>query len=133
MIVADTNLIACLALPTVWTESAERLFARDPEWVAPLLWRSEFRNVLAQHLRKGLLRYEQALALQEEMESLFRGREYEVTSLDVLTLVNESDCSAYDCEFVALARHLGVPLVTGDRRLVRCFPETVRHLESAAG
>ncbi len=124
MIVADTNLIAYLALPSPYTDAAEKLLLEEPEWVAPLLWRSEFRNVLAAWLRKGSIRFEQALEIQSEMESLFRGREYEVTSLEVLSLVHQSRCSAYDCEFVALARGLGVRLVTMDRRLVDCFPDT---------
>lgn len=124
MIVADTNLIAYLAMPSPYTEDAERLLVRDPEWVAPVLWRSEFRNVLALYLRKGLIRFEQALDIQAEMESLFQGKEYEVASLDVLSLVNQSECSAYDCEFVALAKGLGVKLVTMDRKLVSCFPDT---------
>jgi len=124
VIVADTNLIAYLAMPSPYTEAAERLLVREPEWVAPVLWRSEFRNVLALYLRKGLIRFEQALAIQAEMESLFQGKEYEVTSLDVLSLVNQSECSAYDCEFVALAKGLGVKLVTMDRKLAACFPET---------
>ena len=124
MIVADTNLIAYLAMPSPYTEAAERLLGREPEWVAPVLWRSEFRNVLALYLRKGLIRFEQALDIQAEMESLFQGKEYEVASLDVLSLVNQSECSAYDCEFVALAKGLGVQLVTMDRKLVSCFPNT---------
>jgi len=124
VIVADTNLIAYLAMPSPYTEAAERLLVREPEWVAPVLWRSEFRNVLALYLRKGLIRFEQALDIQAEMESLFQGKEYEVASLDVLSLVNQSECSAYDCEFVALAKGLGVKLVTMDRKLVSCFPDT---------
>ncbi len=58
------------------------------------------------------------------MESLFQGREYEVASLDVLSLVKQSACSAYDCEFVALAKGLGVRPMTMDRKLVSCFPDT---------
>ena len=53
MIVAGTNLIVCRAIPSPYTAAAERLLLRDPEWVAPDLWRSEFRNVLALYLRKG--------------------------------------------------------------------------------
>jgi len=124
VIVADTNLIAYLAMPSPYTEAAERLLVREPEWVAPVLWRSEFRNVLALYLRKGLIHFEQALAIQAEMESLFQGKEYEVASLDILSLVAQSECSAYDCEFVALAKGLGVRLVTMDRKLVSCFPDT---------
>ena len=125
MIVADTNVITYLALPSPYTDAAEQLLLREPEWVVPVLWRSEFRNVLALYLRKGLIRFEQALEIQSEMESLFQGKEYEVTSLEVLSLVNsQSECSTYDCEFVALAKGLNVRLVTMDRKLVSSFPDT---------
>jgi len=30
---------------------------------------------------------------------------------------------AYDCEFVALAAGLGIPLITLDRKLARAFPD----------
>lgn len=33
---------------------------------------------------------------------------YNVDTLQVLRLSYESDCSAYDCEYVALAEHLDV-------------------------
>ena len=124
MIVVDTNVITYLAMPSPYTEAAEQLLIRKPEWVAPVLWRSEFRNVLTLYMRKGLIRFEQALEIQAEMESLFQGREYEVASLDVLSLANQSKCSAYDCEFIALAEGLGIRLVTMDGKLVSCFPDT---------
>lgn len=73
MIVADTNLIVYLVMPSPYTEAAERLLIRDPDWVVPFLWRSEFRNVLSLYLRKGLIRFDQALAIQAEMETLFSG------------------------------------------------------------
>lgn len=80
--------------------------------------------MLALYLRKRLIRFEQAMEIQAEMESLFRGKEYEVASLDILSLVNQSECSAYDCEFVALAKGLGTRLVTMDCKLASCFPDT---------
>jgi len=61
------------------------------------------------------------------------GHEYLVTGLDVLRLVNEKHRFSYDCEFVSLARNKGVRLVTGDRKIVNCFPETAVLLEEYAG
>jgi predicted nucleic acid-binding protein len=70
-------------------------------------------------------------AIQEEAESLLAGAEYEVDSRSVMLLVKDSDCSACDCEFVALARQLGASLVTMDGKLLRMFPEIARALVAA--
>ena len=123
MIVADTNLIVHLGIRSEWTPVAEHIFDKDPEWHAPVLWRSEFRSTLASHMRAGLMTYEHALSAMEEAEQfmLDRGNHW-VDSTAVLSLVAESNCSAYDCEFVALARHLRVPLITSDSQLLRNFP-----------
>ena len=123
MIVVDSNVLAYLYLPTEHTAAAEALLQRDPEWAAPVLWRSEFRNILAGQMRRKTISFEQANALQREAESLLEGAEFEVDSLSVLELVRDSDCSAYDCEFVALAMKLGAKLVTLDKKLLRAFPK----------
>ena len=97
-------------------------FAARPHAV-PLLWRSEFRNILAGYLRRGALTFEQVTALQEEAEALLEGAEFAVDSISVLELVRDSKCSAYDCEFVALAKRLDTKLVTMDRKVLRAFPQ----------
>lgn len=125
MIVADTNVVAYLLMPSPYTPLAERLLLADPEWAAPLLWRSEMRSILALYLRNTLITFEQAAAIQGEAEAFLQDREYEVVSLDVLTLAHRSNCSAYDCEFVALAQSLDTRLVTMGRKLARAFPDTV--------
>ena len=122
MIVVDTNVIAYLWIPGLHTTSAEMLLKKDSEWIAPLLWRSEFRNVIAGYIRRNLMTLEIAFQLMEEAESQMRGREYSVSSMQVLNLVRKSRCSAYDCEFVALAEDFGVPLVTTDRKIISAFP-----------
>ncbi|MGH9316239.1 MAG: type II toxin-antitoxin system VapC family toxin [Thermoanaerobaculia bacterium] len=128
MIVVDTNVIAYLWLPGERTAAAERLLKKDADWNAPLLWRSEFRNVLAGCLRRGDLALDTALRIAGEAEVQMRGREYSVPSAQVLARVAESDCSAYDCEFVALAEELGVRLVTSDEKLAGAFPRVARRL-----
>jgi predicted nucleic acid-binding protein len=129
VIVVDSNVLAYLYLPGEFTSVAEALLEKDPEWAAPTLWRSEFRNILAGYLRRGMLSFEQACTLQAEAESLMAGFEFDVHSQDVLMLVRGSDCSAYDCEFVALAERLDVKFVTMDRKILKAFPlRTVRLL-----
>ncbi len=122
MIVADTNLLAYLLLGGSNTALAREVFRRDPEWAAPFLWRCELRNVLAQYLRNREIRLQDALSVQRKAEDLLLGSEFLVESERILKLVAESPCSAYDCEFVALAQVLRVPLVTFDRKVVRAFP-----------
>jgi predicted nucleic acid-binding protein len=129
VIVVDTNVIAYLFLNGDHSKASERLLQRDSDWVAPRLWRSEFRNVLALYLRKALLDFRESMEIAEAAERLMSGAEYEVPSALVLQLVGDSGCSAYDCEFVALARFLGVPLATRDRSLQRAFPQTAIGVE----
>ncbi len=123
MIVVDSNVVAYIYLPGEHTPVAEALLEADPEWAVPILWRSEFRNILAGYMRRESLTFEQAQGLQSEAEALLNGSEYEVDSLSVLELVRDSECSAYDCEFVALAMRLGVKLVTMDRKVLQAFPD----------
>jgi len=123
VIVVDSNVVAYLYLPGDYTETAEALLEHDSDWAAPLLWRSEFRNILAGYMRRKTLTFEAARDLQLEAESLLAGAEHEVDSRLVLELVRDSDCSAYDCEFVALAMTLGVKLVTMDAKLLKAFPK----------
>ncbi len=129
MIVADTNVIAYLLIRGERTREAEMAYERDPDWAAPLLWRSEFRNVVALHRRRGELSADDLLEIMATAESLMSGKELTVGSAHVLALAFGSRCSAYDCEFVALARELGVPLVTADRLVLSEFPTTAVALE----
>lgn len=123
MIVADTNIISYLFLPTPFSGHASRLYQTDPDWAAPTLWRSEFRNVLALYMRQKIISFSQALVIQGEAEALMADREYHVPSASILNLVDSSNCSAYDCEFVALAQLLSVKLVTADKKILNEFPE----------
>ena len=123
MIVVDTNVIGYLFLSSKHSRYAERALKMDSQWAAPLIWRSELRNVLALYMRKNILELEHAQLIMNSALELLRGREYEVSSYDVLSLASHSGCSAYDCEFIAVARELKVSLLTSDKQLLQKFPE----------
>ena len=57
----------------------------------------------------------------EDAELLMGGKDLDMPSSRILRLAADSGCAAYDCEFVALALDLGVPLVTSDRALIEKF------------
>ena len=122
MIVVDVNVVAYLYLPGPHTAAAESLLLNDADWAVPRLWQSEFRNILATYMRKNLLSLEQAIEIHQSAQDLLSGNEYDVSSLQVLRLSKEGGCSAYDGEYVALAQHLGVRLVTADQSLLKAFP-----------
>jgi predicted nucleic acid-binding protein len=128
LIVADTNLIVYLLVRSQETPEAELAYARDPQWTAPELWKSEFRNALALYVRKGLIGLGEAVGYLARAERLVQNAAEPVDSVRVIALAAQSGCPAYDCEFVALAQRLGVPLVTSDRRLVAKFRPFAIHL-----
>lgn len=121
-VVVDTNVVAYYWLPGAHTENAVALRCTTDDWFVPKLWRSEFRNVLGRYLRAGFIVPDQAKALIRSAESELVDSEREVDSMAVMDLVAASTCSAYDCEFVALAMSMGIPLVTEDAQVIREFP-----------
>jgi predicted nucleic acid-binding protein len=129
MIVVDTNIIVYFYLTSDRSSQSEKAFFKDPYWAAPILWRSEFRNVLALYIRRKLLPLEKALEIMEDAMELMRGREYEVASQQILSLAARSSCSAYDCEFISLANDLDSPLVTVDKQIIKQFPDIAISLD----
>lgn len=123
MIVADTNILVYLLLLSPKTVQEEIQRRQQRQWAAPRFWRSEFRNVLTGYLRRELLPLPRAVAVMEEAELIMAPHEEKVGTEHVLQLVSSSRCSAYDCEFVAAAQQLGVPLVTEDRAILAAFPD----------
>jgi predicted nucleic acid-binding protein len=123
MIVADANLLAYLVMPGARTGEAEAVLAKDPTWVAPALWRSELRSVVHKYIMRGDLTVARAVTLLGQVDEVLGGREGDVNSQAVLDLASHSHCTTYDCEYVALANTLGVPLITTDRAVLTAFPK----------
>ena len=129
VIVVDTNVICYRWMSSPNSAAAEIALAKDPHWIAPMLWRSEFRNIVALAIRRRALAIHSAQEIMRKAEASFEGGEFAVSSDAVLQLVARSNCIAYDCECVALAHAQGVHLITADREILREFPEVAISLE----
>lgn len=129
MIVVDTNVLAGHCLPGPLNGRTEVVLQLEPAWAAPILWRSELRNVLCGYLRRGAIDLDQAGEIMNGAGEMLKGGEHAVSDRAVLELVARTKCSAYDCEFVALAEALDVICVTEDKQMLRAFPERCRSLD----
>ena len=133
MIVVDTNIICYLIVAGERTSEAHKALEKDPIWVVPYLWRSEFCNVLTGYVRKKILSWQDAQNNLDHAQHLLLGKEYSVSPNRILELALNSDCTAYDCEFVTLAQDLSVKLVTVDKQILTQFPETAVELGKFVG
>jgi predicted nucleic acid-binding protein len=129
MIVVDANILAYYHLDSDFSEMAFDAFRRDPNWIAPLLWRSEFQNILVGYLRRNLMPLPKATIIVNEAIAMMEETEFQVSAHRVLDLAINSTCSSYDCEYVALAKQFDIPLLTKDKRILGQFPGTAVSLE----
>ncbi|MFC1661597.1 type II toxin-antitoxin system VapC family toxin [Gemmatimonadota bacterium] len=128
MIVVDTNVMVYLLTGSTRGEDAARLLAHDPEWAAPPILLSELRNVLVGLVRRGHIGVSDAVGICEDAQAVLGERVVSVPATPVLTTATESTMSAYDAEFVVLARRLAVPLVTADRTILLGAPDVAARL-----
>jgi predicted nucleic acid-binding protein len=132
MIVVDVTVLAHYVIEGDETADVLALRERDREWAAPVLWRSELMNVLWKYLSRGDFGLDLALRQLDLAADLVSGRVYDLRAEEVLPLAVASGCSAYDCQYVALARLLDTELATHDRRILNAFPQRARHPREAA-
>jgi predicted nucleic acid-binding protein len=130
MIVVDCSVVFALVVPLdAYHPLAHKTRQRDPDWHAPRLFRSEFRSVAAGHLRRGEPpAHVLAAAANAELAVLA----HEVTDQEVFAVVQESPLSAYDAEWVGLARCLACSLVTTDRVILEHYPHLAIRLQDFA-
>ena len=132
MIVVDTNVMVRFVMVEEAAVDVVRLRERDREWAAPSILVSELRNALLGYVRRGDLTSEQAKAMHDEAAIALGGRVYEAPGDAVLDTALECGLTAYDAEFVALARALRVGLVTMDAAILRGAPDVAAPLEAFA-
>ncbi len=128
MIVADTNLIVYLFITGDQTTLAQQVLEKESYWIVPPLWQSEFRNVLAAYIRRGMT-LKQAKQIMENALQTLESQQVSSSANEILELIKISECTAYDCEFIALARQLDIRVVTADKQLLKQFPECAISLE----
>ncbi len=130
MIVVDTNVIHYCWVRGQNTEIAQAVRQKDPEWHAPILWRSELRDVLTAYLRRGLLTRAQIVGILSNADQALAEREHIIPDDLVLDVVASSTVTACDAEFVALATALSIPLVTADKEVLKAFPDRALTMET---
>jgi predicted nucleic acid-binding protein len=123
MIVVDVNVLIHFYFPSDFSPVTEKVFLKDSTWISPVLWKSEYINVLLGFIRKGIIDFSKAIEGIEKAEIKMQGAEYPVSSLQVMELGRNSNCTAYDCEYVALAKAKGLTLLTWDGKILKAFPE----------
>ena len=124
MIVVDTNIVAYYFISGPSTHISESIRQKDSDWIAPHLWKSEFLSVLSKYLVAKQLNFNQAVAVFKEAMGIFQDAEYLSDPSKVLSLILESSCSSYDCEFVSLAQEKNIFFITADKKIVSSFPDT---------
>jgi predicted nucleic acid-binding protein len=129
MIVADTNMLVAIWVQGDFSKTSLSILNREREWIAPILWRSEFRSALRKYLKANIIDSNNANRMMSEALNLMQSREFTVDSYSVIELIATTTVSAYDAEYIALAQETESRLVTFDRKLINLFPDVAIHPE----
>ena len=111
MIVVDTSVLMYYMIEGEKTDLARKVKEHDPGWIVPPLWKHEFINVLAviytQKQKQGK-DFSQYRLIWDNAFELFSESEISVDMSHALDLAVGNKVSAYDAQFVALAKELDV-------------------------
>jgi len=135
-VVLDTNVAAAWYLPEDFSAAARvwqtRMLQGQARLLVPSFHYWEFANVLRTYVRRAEL----DVSLATEIYDLHLGAPLEVAEPEksrVLKTALEYEATAYDAVFIALARLLGVPLVTAERMTTPWVVKMGDQIESVRG
>lgn len=128
MIVADANLLIHYVCGTPLSNTAREVNQQDPDWVSPQLWRAEVLNGLLVMHRAGLMSLDRAVLAYRNAAAVASDPLREENPDAILATAQKAGLTAYDATYVALARSLGVPLVTEDKQILRACPDVARSM-----
>jgi predicted nucleic acid-binding protein len=131
MLLIDTNIVAYLLIEGDYTEAAQDLHGRDPDWRSEAFLLVEFTNVLAAYLATKRMTFSLAQDFLTKAVALLDGKLARIPHPTVLALSDRYRVNAYDARFLALADHLGSRLVTEDARLRAAAPALTQSLAEA--
>jgi predicted nucleic acid-binding protein len=121
--VIDTSVAVKWFLDEPHAELATALLAPGHRLHAPTLLSLEFDNVMATHVRRGILQPDEALSIRAGLKRIPL-QYHDVADLrdSAFDLALECRKSIYDCCFLSLARTLGAYMITDDGRFLRNLP-----------
>jgi predicted nucleic acid-binding protein len=133
VIAVDCNVLAQLLFDADQTPRARTLLQQDADWHSEALIVVEFTNVLATAIRvRGMPMKDASIALTQAQAVVEPGL-HAANHHETLTLASQYRVSAYDARYLAVARDLGVKLVTEDARLRAAAPKLTQSLAAAVG
>ena len=129
VIVIDTNVMVYLVTgSTDHGDRAAALLRMESDWAAPSILLSELRNVLTGFVRRTWVELSDAKAMYDDALVILGDRIATVDGSEVLDVAASLGLSAYDTEFVVLARELECELVSADQGILAAASDVARRL-----
>lgn len=124
--VVDASVVIKLYVPEVHSQQAVRFFSDQHDLIAPDLMLSEFGNIVWKKVNLlGELTQEQGkkiIAAARTLPLVYYGATDLLT--DAFQIALNTQCTVYDCLYVALAASQGCQLITDDRKLSAALQQT---------
>ena len=131
MLLVDTNIIAPLYVRSAGSQAVAKLFARDAVWRTEPLALIELSNVLIAYERARYITAATARDCLNRAAAFLQPHLFRVSHQAALDAALRFRTTAYDARFLALARQLGVRLVTEDAKLRAAAPALTQSLAEA--
>ncbi|MBC8322468.1 MAG: type II toxin-antitoxin system VapC family toxin [Candidatus Marinimicrobia bacterium] len=128
MIVVDVNIIVNLFIDGEHSPAATDLFEQDDQWYCPDIWLHEITNVMSTYVKHGGLSIKKADQILNNAIAYFLDSTFSMPMTDVLKCSIKYNISAYDAEYIVLAKINNTQLVTVDKRLNKAIPQLTRLL-----
>jgi|SRR5580658_3880252 predicted nucleic acid-binding protein len=128
MLAVDANVVAYLLIEGEHSKAARAIWVADPDWRLPALWHHEFLNVLATLGRTRNVARSELVETWRTAHALLANADHEIDGESALVIALDHRLSAYDAQYVAVARALKTHLVTEDQKLRRALPDETSSL-----